>query len=266
MSDLAALARMVAAWLGAVTDRRRWVAPLAAVVGTVAGAVLLAQPTAWTVVWAVVVLAVTSLPGVAASWWRREEEAANGNAVVDAYQQLHQALTPLATAAADLAQAATWNAELFASSAQHATEVCASLTSPEDVRAILFRVDESGLTMTQFVRSGRLGDSIGFDSTNKRGQDAFRALKSGKTVQVPSIERARAEKQRAWSGSGQGYEAFITAHIAVGDVGYGLLTVDAPDPDAFDATDVVFVELVAAMLGVTFAERDRHAVRIGEGG
>ncbi|KAA1423393.1 hypothetical protein FE697_007215 [Mumia zhuanghuii] len=258
---------MVFTWLGVVTDRRMWVAPVAGLAASVAAAILLDDPTLARVIWAVIVLVLCALPGIAASWWRRKEEDQNGNALVDAYQQLHESLTPLATAGAELTQGGADEAA-FAMLCQHAASSCAHFVSADKVRAMVFAVDDGGETMTCFARDGRLGNSEGFDRISRRGKAAFKSLEDGHRISVTSISDAKAARRGAWSGTGEGYEAFITSPIAVGATGYGLLTVDAPDKHAFTSTDEVYVDLVAAMLGTAFAARERWAAgpeRTGHG-
>lgn len=247
------------AWLGALTDRLRWVSPASGALGAIVGAVLLAGVTAVRIALAVVVLGLASLPEVAAAWWRTEEEKANRSAAVEAQVLIRQALTPLADLTGLLAQGAANPSGLFARACQHATASCLlPFKDSQEVRALVFTVSDDTRRMECVARSGRLGDSDGFDRSHARGKSAFKVLLGGMTVHVDDLAKARGEHKRAWLGSGVGYDTFVTVPIVVGDRAYGLLTVDAPTPGTFGRTDILFVELVASMLGALFAERIRR--------
>ncbi|WP_155855309.1 GAF domain-containing protein [Actinotalea ferrariae] len=202
-----------------------------------------------------VVLGLAALPEIAAAWWRHEEEKANGNAVAEAQVLLGQALTPLADLTASLAQGEANPNGIFARACQHAAASClVPFRDRLDVRALVFAVSEDQQSMTCVAHSGRLPKSEGFRQGTTRGNSAFKVLFGGEPVHVDDIAEERLRSPRAWMGSGNGYDTFITAPIAVGEKGYGLLTVDAPGPGAFSRTDVLLVQLVASMLAGLFAE------------
>lgn len=244
------------AWLGAAATERAWIAPAITTVGAVGAAFAFSQPTAVRLVLGAVALVVGALPEIAGAWWRSQEESGGADAVVEAQVLIRQSLTPLAEMTALMAQRADDREVLFAKACQHATASCLMpFKDRQDLRALVFAVDDGGRTMSTIAQSGRLGHSEGFDRSTTRGRLAFKVLEDSVTVHIVDLDEAREERSQAWAGSGQGYRSFVTVPIAVGTRGYGLLTVDTPQAYAFGRTDILFVELVASMLGGLFAER-----------
>lgn len=249
-------------WTGAVTDAHPWISPLSAAVGTAASAVLLAGPETpgvWAIAGTVVMIGAATFPEIAASAWRRAEEKASGNAVVEAHLYLKNALKPLVDLVGDLAQRREQPETALAKAVSHAAYAC--LLTMEDrlnIRAMVFQVNTEATEMTCVSRAGRADASRGFDRTTTRGKDAFRVLELGETAHVEDLTAARVNHRRAWSGTGASYKTFVTVPITVGDAGYGLLTIDSPHARTFSQTNILYLELVAGLLGAVFAEAQRQ--------
>jgi len=125
------------------------------------------------------------------------------------------------------------------------------------VRAVVYQVsdDESRMDVVDWVAANHRAAPQVFIRGTDRGDKAFATLEAGESLFVDDI--ARAPEQ--WAGSGDGYNTFITTPIASPTVGYGLLTVDAPETDSLTEDDENDLRLVAGILAVIFAERRRRS-------
>lgn len=94
-----------------------------------------------------------------------------------------------------------------------------------------------------------------FTDGTPRGTPVFAWLAGDEpTVFIDDITQHPPE---GWQNTGHDYKTFISARIAAGTKGYGMLCVDSPDVGDLLETDVVVVDLVASLLGLAFAHADR---------
>lgn len=63
----------------------------------------------------------------------------------------------------------------------------------------------------------------------------------------------KADAPPGYNGDVERYRTFIRAPVFANNVVFGMLTVDAPKPDALSDGDVKLAELVAAQMAVAFA-------------
>lgn len=245
-------------WVGSQTDKSPWVSPSASGLAVIISSVLFANPSVPTLSIGAVALAGGVIVEIAAAVWRRAEEKENGNARAHGYAVLNTVLLPLTEGAATIASATADDQVLFGRVCQHAVQACVTHTGPEGARAMLFAVSDSSKEMHCIAHAGDRGASVGFVSGRRRDR-AFKTLEEGKLVYVASIAAEKESETRTRGGSGVGYDTFITAPVAVGDKGYGLLTVDAPAGEIFTESDIKLVALAAANLSVVFGSRARIA-------
>lgn len=243
------------AWIGARADANFWVSPVSAVLGTIGAGALLADPGWLTVPLALVVAVLFTVPELCASWWRGEEEKEHGNALTTQHLMYRNALKPIADLTAQmLNEDGAERDATFRQALQQAVGSCVlRYENGLEVRALVFAVSDDGKTMRCVARAGRDQEPKTFDRGTRRGNKAFKALEGRKVVPVSDLRK----KPREWAGSGEGYECFVTAPIIDSNGGYGLLSIDAPLAGTFSDSDVKFVELVASMLAVLFADRSR---------
>ncbi|MFD4992818.1 GAF domain-containing protein [Cellulosimicrobium cellulans] len=243
-------------WIGAEVDRRAWISPVSAGVGSIGAGALLAAPNWWRILLALVVVLVFVVPEACAAWWRREEERTNGNALARQHLLFRDALKPLAGLTAELlSQDGADRAGTVGRALQQAVGSCIlPFENDAQVRALVFAVTDDGLGLECVARTGREQSSEGFASGTTRANKALKTLKAKKPVHVRDLGKTR---PREWAGSGDGYACFITVPIYDSSAGYGLLSIDAPKANTFSDSDVVFVELVASMLAVVLADRSR---------
>ena len=127
----------------------------------------------------------------------------------------------------------------------------------DGVRAVVYQVsdDESRMDVVDWAAGNHRAAPQAFIRGTDRGDKAFATLRAGESLFVDDISKAPEQ----WAGSGDGYNTFITTPIASPTVGYGLLTVDAPETDSLTEDDENDLRLVAAILAVIFAEKRRRS-------
>lgn len=128
------------------------------------------------------------------------------------------------------------------------------LKDVDDVRAVVFTLGDDGKSMSSIVHHGRGTNPRPFEAGTVRGDRALALLRTEDDLFVEDLDKEEPDK---WKGTGRGYKTFISARIASGDNGYGMLTVDAPNAGDLVDTDRQIVLLMAHILAVAFAEADR---------
>lgn len=130
------------------------------------------------------------------------------------------------------------------------------------VRAVVYEVGTENDTGARRMdpidfakEDGVRADPTPFTLDTTRGQLAFATLESGAPLFVDDI--VKESLQGKWEGSGRDYNTFITVPITDGTTGYGLFTVDAPNTDDLTEADKGDFWLIASLLAIIFAERDR---------
>jgi len=242
-----------AAWLGAFWVKRPWLQPITAAVATIVAALCFADPNIVRGIVGGAALLVAVLPEAAAAWWRARLRADETDAAAEQILVLKSALRPLAEMTATLVnERAGSQSNIFGRIIQHAVGA-AVLPFATDVqaRAVIFVVSSDQTRMTAAAHTGRdqrPGDFV--RRLDKRGAKAFEILESRRPVFVRDLKKG---SPRTWAGSGSGYRTFITVPIVDGTGGYGLLTLDAPEPGVLTKTDQLLLELLAEMLSVVFA-------------
>lgn len=120
------------------------------------------------------------------------------------------------------------------------------------LRAVVFELCDGNLTCLAYVGRGRKPG--GFEAGTLRGDRALEVVRNGGTLLVPNLDT---EVPEQWEGSGKDYRGFISVAITNGEQSYGLLTVDTPETNSLDDTDLQIVLLMADLLAIAFAEADR---------
>lgn len=130
------------------------------------------------------------------------------------------------------------------------------------VRAVVYEVGTEDVTGARRMdpiafakEDGVRADPTPFTLDTRRGELAFETLESGSPLFVDDI--AKESLHGKWEGSGRDYNTFITVPITDGTTGYGLFTVDAPNTDDLTEADKGDFGLIASLLAIIFAERDR---------
>jgi len=130
----------------------------------------------------------------------------------------------------------------------------------DDVRIVVYRieVDDAGERSMQVFSYNRARDGHApnpFIEGSDRGDAAFGMLATGEPCFVSNVDDEDEVNAAAgaYEGSRMGYKTFISAPINDAQVGYGMLTVDAPEAGVLVDTDKQLVALVADLLSIGFA-------------
>ncbi|WP_143588337.1 GAF domain-containing protein [Tersicoccus sp. Bi-70] len=118
-------------------------------------------------------------------------------------------------------------------------------------RAVVYMLDADAnpVIMDPVGHSGR-GERPGpFRAGTPRGDFALQFLNRRKTMHFADLNK---KKPNGYDGSMAGYRTFVAAPIWTETGVYGMVTLDAPTPKAFDEGDVALVELTAEMMSIAF--------------
>lgn len=246
--------KTLAMFVGYHVERR---APLALAISTVllagGGAVL----TANLAVGVPMVVVGAGIPGLQ-QYWTRKSDSADDVAAAREKLLLEQELQPLLEYAATATNHP--RAERRKDAEKAAARAVAGLrnvfTTVRGVRVVVFVVSADGQRMCPLQPGGRQDRPGPFVRGTPRGDKAFEVLEDPRKnfIIVPDLDKAAPEE---WEGTGEGYRTFISAPIRSQEDGYGLLTIDAPDPGSLDDRHASTVALFAAALGVLYAEAAR---------
>jgi GAF domain-containing protein len=138
---------------------------------------------------------------------------------------------------------------------QLVVEAASHLCGSERTRAIFFEL--RGGTMRPEAWIGR-SDPPNSVFTNqpgdRRGREALALVAQHDFLQVDDLAHDRAPLPLG-PRPNAGYRAFISVAVFSGDQDFGMLTVDAPEPYAFDDTDLNVLRAMAQLLGAGLVER-----------
>lgn len=223
-----------------------------------------------------ILLLAAGVAGYSRDAWLREEESQRVKAAKSHQTQLEAAATAdLERLAADHSQFADVFAELVRNAAdmadkgkadraadfgrlvKHAVSAIAWVLHADvaGVRAVVYQVseDERRMEVVDWAAGIHRAAPRPFIRGTDRGDKAFATLEAGTSLFVDDISKAPED----WAGSGDGYNTFITTPITSATVGFGLLTVDAPETDSLTEDDENDLRLVAGILAMIFAEKQR---------
>jgi GAF domain-containing protein len=138
---------------------------------------------------------------------------------------------------------------------QLVVEAAAHLCGGERTRAIFFEL--RGHTMRPEAWMGRSDtpNTVFTDQqSDRRGREALLLVRQHDYLQVDDIADENLPLA-ARPRPNTGYRAFISMAVFSGDQDFGMLTVDAPDTNAFDDTDLNVLRAMAQLLGAGLVER-----------
>ncbi|WP_224278710.1 hypothetical protein [Nocardioides lacusdianchii] len=183
--------------------------------------------------------------------WRAASELEAGRL----YVAMKDALQPVAELIA--AMPAKTKRQREAEAEKVATQATGALTlllkDVDRLRAVVYQLQDSG-DMTAVAYHGRADTPSPFLKATPRGDLALKMVSDGKDWFEKDTSAAT---NQAYAGSGAGYQTYISAAIRSDTDGFGMVTVDAPNPGDLVETDRQIVLLVADLLAIAFAEADR---------
>ena len=165
--------------------------------------------------------------------------------------------TPIAEVVGKVHQAAT-DAErgsLRGQLKQLIVEAAANLCDGERARATFFELDGGEMRATAWFGRGDQPETV-FTAApdDRRGHEALLLVRFHDYLLVDDV-RAETLPRGAEPRPGATYRSFISVAVFCGEQRFGMLSVDAPEPFAFDETDLNVMRAMAQLLGAGLVDR-----------
>jgi GAF domain-containing protein len=226
-------------WSGPPTAASRWVL-------VVAGAVAVGIP-----------LAIKSRREL-----RQEAEARSAETIaIEADTKLRlvvgDVVTPIAEVVGKVHQAATETerGSLRGQLKQLIVEAVANLCDGERARATFFELEGREMRATAWFGRGDPPETVFTDAPDdRRGQEALLLVRFHDFLLVDDV-RAETLPRGAEPRPGATYRSFISVAVFCAEENLGMLSVDAPEPFAFDETDLNVMRAMAQLLGAGLVDR-----------
>jgi hypothetical protein len=138
---------------------------------------------------------------------------------------------------------------------QLAVEAAASLCDGERARAIFWKLERGEMRASAWFGRGDPPTTVFTDDPgDRRGQEALLLVRFHDYLLVDDV-RAEELPRGAEPRPGATYRSFISVAVFCGEQNLGMLSVDAPEPDAFDETDLNVMRAMAQLLGAGLVDR-----------
>ena len=138
---------------------------------------------------------------------------------------------------------------------QLAVEAAASLCDGERARAIFWKLEGGEMRASAWFGRGDPPTTVFTDDPgDRRGQEALLLVRFHDYLLVDDV-RAEDLPRGAEPRPGATYRSFISVAVFCGEQNLGMLSVDAPEPDAFDETDLNVMRAMAQLLGAGLVDR-----------
>jgi GAF domain-containing protein len=138
---------------------------------------------------------------------------------------------------------------------QLVVEAAASLCDGERARATFFQLERGEMRAAAWFGRGDQPTTVFTDHPeDRRGQEALLLVRFHDYLLVEDV-RADELPRGAEPRPGASYRSFISVSVFCGDQDLGMLSVDAPEPHAFDETDLNVMRAMAQLLGAGLVDR-----------
>ena len=138
---------------------------------------------------------------------------------------------------------------------QLVVEAAASLCDGERARAVFFQLERGEMRAAAWFGRGDPPTTVFTDNQgDRRGQEALLLVRFHDYLLVDDV-RADELPRGAEPRPGAGYRSFISVSVFSGQLNLGMLSVDAPEPHAFDDTDLNVMRAMAQLLGAGLVDR-----------
>jgi GAF domain-containing protein len=138
---------------------------------------------------------------------------------------------------------------------QLVVEAVASLCDGERARAVFFQLERGEMRAAAWFGRGDPPTTVFTDDPDdRRGQEALLLVRFHDYLLVDDV-RAEELPRGAEPRPGAGYRSFISVSVFCGEQNLGMLSVDAPEPHAFDETDLNVMRALAQLLGAGLVDR-----------
>jgi GAF domain len=138
---------------------------------------------------------------------------------------------------------------------QLVVEAAASLCDGERARATFFELDAGEMRAAAWFGRGDQPETVFTDAPDdRRGHEALLLVRFHDFLLVDDV-RAETLPRGAEPRPGATYRSFISVAVFCADENLGMLSVDAPEPYAFDDTDLNVMRAMAQLLGAGLVDR-----------
>jgi GAF domain-containing protein len=138
---------------------------------------------------------------------------------------------------------------------QLVVEAVASLCDGERARAVFFQLERGEMRAAAWFGRGDPPTTVFTDDPDdRRGQEALLLVRFHDYLLIDDV-RAEELPRGAEPRPGAGYRSFISVAVFCGEQNLGMLSVDAPEPRAFDETDLNVMRAMAQLLGAGLVDR-----------
>jgi GAF domain-containing protein len=138
---------------------------------------------------------------------------------------------------------------------QLVVEAAASLCDGERVRAIFWKLERGEMRAGAWFGRGDAPTTVFTnDPDDRRGQEALLLVRFHDYLLIDDV-RAEELPRGAEPRPGATYRSFISVSVFCGEQNLGMLSVDAPEPHAFDETDLNVMRAMAQLLGAGLVDR-----------
>jgi GAF domain-containing protein len=132
---------------------------------------------------------------------------------------------------------------------QLVVEAAANLCDGERARAVFFQLERSEMRAAAWFGRGEPPTTVFTDGPgDRRGQEALLLVRFHDYLLVDDV-RGEELPRGAEPRPGASYRSFISVAVFCGEQNLGMLSVDAPEPHAFDDTDLNVMRAMAQLLG-----------------
>lgn len=245
--------------------RRTWLGPtltgifvvLTAVSGSLGSDAQGLAKIGWIVVQGVAALLAFAIPTVAQARTRRrfkEAEEARIYARTEMRLALGDALDPIVRHLGKIAAAGRREREALRSqAAPFVLDAATEVIGPDRTRCCWFALEDGHpRQLTPMACVGRAGPAREpFVEGTKRGDDALSMIAYDEVRFYPNVDE---RPPPGWDASAvHDYKTFVAAPVISGDVAYGMLTLDAPQPGNLTDDDARLLRLLAGLLADALA-------------
>jgi GAF domain len=138
---------------------------------------------------------------------------------------------------------------------QLVVEAAANLCDGERARAVFFQLQRGEMRAAAWFGRGDPPATVFTDDPgDRRGQEALLLVRFHDYLLVDDV-RAEELPRGAEPRPGATYRSFISVAVFCADQDLGMLSVDAPEPHAFDETDLNVMRAMAQLLGAGLVDR-----------
>src|SRR5215213_3603970 len=138
---------------------------------------------------------------------------------------------------------------------QLVVEAAASLCDGERARAIFWKLERDEMRAAAWFGRADAPTTVFTDHPDdRRGQEALLLVRFHDYLLVDDV-RAEELPRGAEPRPGATYRSFISVAVFCGEQNLGMLSVDAPEPSAFDETDLNVMRAMAQLIGAGLVDR-----------